>query len=113
MIKKMKRKKKMRKFEGKSVNMLEMSQARPHRKTSHFDIFNEILGKTVSAARDYYGAPLGPLSQLHHGVSGDVYAVDSRTLFIKNFNYDGEGPGKCNAIQPIEFSVNQFHLFLT
>lgn len=46
------------------------------------------------AARGYYGAHLGPLSQLDHGVSGDVYAVDSRTLFIKNFNYDGEGPGK-------------------
>lgn len=47
----------------------------------------------MSAAREYFGAPLGPLSQLHHGVSGEVYAVDSRTLFIKNFNYDGEGPG--------------------
>lgn len=52
------------------------------------------LGKAVTGARDYYGAHLGPLSQLEHGVSGDVYAVDSRTLFIKNFNYDGEGPGK-------------------
>lgn len=57
-------------------------------------IFVWNLGKTVSGARDYYGAHLGPLSQLHHGVSGDVYAVDSRTLFLKNFNYDGEGPGK-------------------
>lgn len=51
-----------------------------------------LLCKTVSAAREYFGAPLGPLSSLHHGVSGDVFAVDSRTLFIKNFNYDGEGP---------------------
>lgn len=25
-------------------------------------------------------------------MSGDVYAVDSRTLFIKGFTYDGEGP---------------------
>lgn len=47
----------------------------------------------MTAAREYYGAHLGSLSQLHHGVSGDVYAVDSRTLFLKNFNYDGEGPG--------------------
>lgn len=52
-----------------------------------------VLGKLANAARGYYGAHLGPLSQLHHGVSGDVYAVDSRTLFLKNFNYDGEGPG--------------------
>jgi len=51
-----------------------------------------LLCNAVTGARDYYGAHLGPLSQLEHGVSGDVYAVDSRTLFIKNFNYDGEGP---------------------
>uniref|UniRef100_A0A336L5B8 CSON003493 protein n=1 Tax=Culicoides sonorensis TaxID=179676 RepID=A0A336L5B8_CULSO len=41
---------------------------------------------------EYYGTRIGPLSQLHHKVSGEVFAVDSRTLFIKNFNYDGEGP---------------------
>lgn len=62
----------------------------------------------VTAAREYYGAPLGPLNGLHHGVTGDVYAVDSRTLFIKNFNYDGEGPGN-------SFLLNHFDdcLFLT
>ena len=37
---------------------------------------------------------MGRLSELHHAVSGDVFAVDSRTLFIKGFNYDGEGPGE-------------------
>ncbi|XP_063703594.1 protein Skeletor, isoforms B/C [Culicoides brevitarsis] len=47
---------------------------------------------TQAAPLEYYGARIGPLSQLHHGVSGEVFAVDSRTLFIKNFNYDGEGP---------------------
>jgi len=31
---------------------------------------------------------------LHHGVSGEVYAVDGRTLHIKDFTYDGQGPGK-------------------
>ncbi|XP_026829942.1 protein Skeletor, isoforms B/C isoform X3 [Ooceraea biroi] len=40
----------------------------------------------------YYGKLLGKLSELHHGVSGEVYAVDARTLFIKDFTYDGEGP---------------------
>lgn len=58
---------------------------------SHSILFR--LGKLATAARGYYGAHLGKLTQLHHGVSGDVYAVDSRTLFLKNFNYDGEGPG--------------------
>lgn len=42
----------------------------------------------------YYGKDLGPLSQLHHGVRGRVYAVDSKTLFIQDFHYDGEGPGE-------------------
>lgn len=61
-------------------------------------------GKLTNAARGYYGAHLGKLSQLHHGVSGDVYAVDSRTLFLKNFNYDGEGPGKTFQLQHFFFS---------
>lgn len=51
------------------------------------------IGKLTNAARGYYGAHLGKLTELHHGVSGDVYAVDSRTLFLRNFFYDGEGPG--------------------
>ncbi|XP_057341194.1 protein Skeletor, isoforms B/C isoform X6 [Microplitis mediator] len=43
-------------------------------------------------AEDYYGKLIGKLSELHHGLSGEVYAVDARTLFIKDFTYDGEGP---------------------
>lgn len=46
----------------------------------------------IAAAQKYYGAHISRLSELHHGVSGDVFAVDSRTLFIKGFTYDGEGP---------------------
>lgn len=44
---------------------------------------------------EYLGKFLGKLSELHHGVSGEVYAVDGRTLHIKDYTYDGEGPGKC------------------
>ncbi|XP_015594901.1 protein Skeletor, isoforms B/C isoform X2 [Cephus cinctus] len=40
----------------------------------------------------YYGKLIGRLSELHHKVSGEVYAVDGRTLYIKDFTYDGEGP---------------------
>lgn len=72
-------------------------------KKIHKDFFSNIheflfviSAKAVTAARNYYGAHLGALSQLEHGVSGDVYAVDSRTLFLKNFRYDGEGPGNFN-----------------
>ncbi|XP_034937243.1 protein Skeletor, isoforms B/C isoform X3 [Chelonus insularis] len=51
-----------------------------------------ILFFTQNVAGEYYGKFIGNLSELHHGVSGQVYAVDSRTLFIKDFTYDGEGP---------------------
>lgn len=49
-------------------------------------MFTEICGAA------YYGKLIGKLSELHHGVSGEVYAVDGRTLFIKDFTYDGEAP---------------------
>lgn len=52
------------------------------------------IGIASAAANNYFGTKIGPLSELHHGVSGDVYAVDSRTILLKNFKYDGEGPGK-------------------
>ena len=42
----------------------------------------------------YYGVLIGSLSTLHHDVSGDVYARDESTLFIKNFTFDGNAPGK-------------------
>lgn len=51
----------------------------------------------TSASFPYFGTKIGSLKRLHHGVSGDVYAVDSRTIFVKKFNYDGEAPG--NKIQ--------------
>ncbi|XP_034232288.1 protein Skeletor, isoforms D/E-like [Thrips palmi] len=40
----------------------------------------------------YFGVPLGELTRLHHGVRGNVFAVDARTLHIRDFHYDGEGP---------------------
>jgi hypothetical protein len=46
----------------------------------------------AQTAQKYFGSHIGRLSELHHAVSGDVFAVDSRTLFIKSFTYDGEGP---------------------
>ena len=40
----------------------------------------------------YFGTLVGKLTTYSHGVSGEIYAVDESTLFIKNFNYDGQGP---------------------
>ena len=34
---------------------------------------------------------IGDLKNLHHGVSGSVFATDDHTLVIENFNYDGAG----------------------
>ncbi|XP_076395464.1 DM13 and DOMON_DOH domain-containing protein skeletor isoform X2 [Megachile rotundata] len=51
-----------------------------------------ILLATQVCSEAYYGKLIGKLSELHHGVSGEVYAVDGRTLFIKDFTYDGEAP---------------------
>ena len=34
---------------------------------------------------------IGQLSTLAHSVSGEVYALDEKTLMIKDFNYDGAG----------------------
>ncbi|XP_050310336.1 protein Skeletor, isoforms B/C isoform X1 [Anthonomus grandis grandis] len=48
-----------------------------------------IVGEVKS---EYYGKLIGKLSELHHGVSGEVYAVDGRTLYIKDYTYDGQGP---------------------
>jgi len=44
---------------------------------------------------------MGRLKTLHHSVSGEVFAVDARTLHIRDFTYDGEGPGKKQKILTI------------
>ncbi|XP_055849436.1 protein Skeletor, isoforms B/C isoform X2 [Episyrphus balteatus] len=55
-------------------------------------LINIALISKTQASFPYYGTKIGSLKRLHHGVGGDVYAVDSRTIFLKNFNYDGEAP---------------------
>jgi hypothetical protein len=49
---------------------------------------------SAAQSTGYYGKYIGKLRTLHHSVSGDVFAVDARTLHIRDFTYDGEGPGK-------------------
>ncbi|XP_058062739.1 protein Skeletor, isoforms B/C isoform X1 [Anopheles bellator] len=51
-----------------------------------------LVAGRANGLQGYYGTKIADLTELHHGVSGSVYAVDARTLFLKNFNYDGEGP---------------------
>ena len=35
---------------------------------------------------------IGNLSTLSHGVSGKVYAIDEKTIRIRDLNYDGQAP---------------------
>ncbi|CAK1594785.1 unnamed protein product [Parnassius mnemosyne] len=58
----------------------------------HFEAAFVLLLALGAASGRYLGKEIGPLSQLHHGVRGTVYAVDSRTLYLHDFHYDGEGP---------------------
>ncbi|XP_023337627.1 protein Skeletor, isoforms B/C [Eurytemora carolleeae] len=44
------------------------------------------------SANDYFGTYVADFQTRFHGVAGEVFAVDSRTIFIRGFTYDGEGP---------------------
>ncbi len=81
-----------------------------------------------AAASDYFGTPVGkfqvrqinsyasmkfPLllkiiivkfQNRFHGIEGDVFAVDSRTLYVRGFSYDGTGPVRANS-QKIYYSL--------
>ena len=64
-----------------------------------------------SPSLPYYGTLLGRLNTHHHDASGDVYAVDESTIFIKGFTYDGTGPdayfwaGSTNRPDPSGFII--------
>lgn len=49
---------------------------------------------TAPAQTKYYGIHVGDFRTQAHDVRGTVYIVDERTLFVQNFHYDGQGPGK-------------------
>lgn len=51
-----------------------------------------ILAALFACATAQGGKRIGSLSTLAHAVRGDVFAIDSRTLEVRNFNYDGTGP---------------------
>lgn len=59
---------------------------------TYLDVIHLVTGS--DGAAEYYGKYIGPLKTYYHGVTGDVYAVDAKTLHIRAFTYDGEGPGE-------------------
>lgn len=40
----------------------------------------------------YYGTLIGRLESHHHDASGEVYAIDETSVFVRGFTYDGTGP---------------------
>jgi hypothetical protein len=44
---------------------------------------------------------LGSLTTNSHGVQGNIFALDERTLMLTEFSYDGTAPGKQQQ-QPME-----------
>ena len=51
-----------------------------------------LLVAAVASAQEEEGTFVGALTSKQHGVKGNLYAVDKKTLLIKNFEYDGQGP---------------------
>ena len=47
----------------------------------------------ISTHLDCTGVLIGTLPTEQHQVSGQFHIIDSKTLFIEDFNYDGGGPG--------------------
>ncbi len=45
-----------------------------------------------AATAQQNGVSLGEFSSLAHDLGGNVFAIDSRTFEVRNFNYDGTGP---------------------
>ena len=59
---------------------------------------NYLRTHTHTHTHTHTGGLVGTLPTEQHRVSGQLYIVDSKTLFIEDFNYDGGGPGKHNNI---------------
>ncbi|CAL1300524.1 unnamed protein product [Larinioides sclopetarius] len=50
-----------------------------------------LIGSGLATSSPYYGTEIGKFATHFHDVTGDVYAANDKTLFIKSFNYDGKG----------------------
>lgn len=46
---------------------------------------------TLAASQPVF---LGTLTPLQHGTRGKLYAIDEKTFFIQDFEYDGQGPSE-------------------
>lgn len=60
--------------------------------SSNFPLLSSLLSLLLLCVATAQTVVIGSLSSLSHGVSGTLTAIDSRTLRLENFNYDGLGP---------------------
>ena len=51
------------------------------------------------------GGLIGTLPNEQHRIAGELYIVDSKTIFIEDFNYDGGGPGRLLCIEHYLMSI--------
>lgn len=54
--------------------------------------YTDIL--SLTAAIQQQPVILGSLTTLFHQTRGTVYAINEKTFYIENFDYDGQGIGK-------------------
>ena len=47
----------------------------------------------------HVGVEIGTLPNEQHQISGTLHVLDSTTLYIEDFNYDGGGPGEGDIIR--------------
>ena len=58
--------------------------------TVHVD--ESSVSASNSLPHGYYGTLIGRFDTHHHDASGEVYAADETSVFIRGFTYDGTGP---------------------
>lgn len=56
--------------------------------------FLMIVDGQITNYLDYKGAYIGKLNSYAHQIYGELYAIDERTILIKDFFYDGLASGK-------------------
>ncbi|GFY55806.1 skeletor [Trichonephila inaurata madagascariensis] len=68
---------------------------------------------TAVGQTKYYGRLIGTFHTYAHGVRGTVYVANENTIFIKDFEYDGQGPDAFfwgDILRSLHQTDSSFHL---
>jgi hypothetical protein len=69
-----------------------------------------LLLVAAALAQEDEGILIGELKTKQHGVKGKVFAVDEKTILVKNFEYDGAGPDTFFWVGTSEAPGNDGHI---